>query len=207
MHAAELLVACLEREGVDHVFGLPGEEMADLLFAIRDSDITFVPVRHEQGAAFMADVHGRLTGEAGVCLATLGPGATNLLTGVADAHLDKSPLVAITGQGSRELLHKESHQALDIVHMFEPVVKWNTQITDAEIIAESVRKAFKLAEYEKPGATHIEFPEDIAGKLIEAEPLSTRPRVRRADPDEQSLEHATELLESADTPVVLAGNG
>ncbi len=105
MKASDLLVACLEREGVDHVFGVPGEELADLLFSIRDSGVTFIPVRHEQGAAFMADVHGRLIGDAGVCLGTLGPGATNLLTGVADAHLDKSPLVAITGQGGLERLH------------------------------------------------------------------------------------------------------
>jgi acetolactate synthase-1/2/3 large subunit len=106
MRASDLLVACLEREGVEHVFGVPGEEMEDLLFSLQDSEVTFVPVRHEQGGAFMADVHGRLTGDAGVCLSTLGPGATNLLTGVADAHLDKSPLVAITAQGGLERLHK-----------------------------------------------------------------------------------------------------
>ncbi|WP_435366047.1 acetolactate synthase large subunit [Haloarchaeobius sp. DYHT-AS-18] len=207
MKASDLLVRCLETEGVEYVFGLPGEELEALLFSLRDSDIQFIPVRHEQGAAFMADVHGRLTGEAGVCLSTLGPGATNLLTGVADAHLDKSPVVAITGQGGLERLHQESHQALDIVHMFEPVVKWNTQITEAEIIPESVRKAFKLAEYEKPGATHLEFPEDVAAQELDAEPLPTRPRVRRAAPDERSLHHAVELLEDADTPLVLAGNG
>src|SRR6056297_3330192 len=136
MKASDLLVRALETEGVEHVFGVPGEETEDLLFSLRDSDITFVPVRHEQGAAFMANVHGRLTGNAGVCLGTLGPGATNLLTGVADAHLDKSPLVAITGQGGLERLHKESHQALDIVQMFEPIVKWNTQLRDADIIPE-----------------------------------------------------------------------
>nr|WP_049913631.1 acetolactate synthase large subunit [Haloferax prahovense] len=207
MKASDLLVSCLEIEGVEYVFGLPGEELEALLFSLRDSDIQFIPVRHEQGAAFMADVHGRLTGEAGVCLSTLGPGATNLLTGVADAHLDKSPLVAITGQGGLERLHQESHQALDIVHMFEPVVKWNTQITEAEIIPESVRKAFKLAEYEKPGATHLEFPEDVAAQELDAEPLPIRPRVRRAAPDERSLACAVELLEDADTPLVLAGNG
>lgn len=207
MKASDLLVSCLEIEGVEYVFGLPGEELEALLFSLRDSDIQFIPVRHEQGAAFMADVHGRLTGEAGVCLSTLGPGATNLLTGVADAHLDKSPLVAITGQGGLERLHQESHQALDIVHMFEPVVKWNTQITEAEIIPESVRKAFKLAEYEKPGATHLEFPEDVAAQELDAEPLPIRPRVRRAAPDERSLACAIELLEDADTPLVLAGNG
>src|SRR6056297_1871122 len=120
MRASDLLVACLEAEGVEYVFGLPGEELEDLLFSFRDSDVDFVPVRHEQGAAFMADVHGRLTGEPGVCVATLGPGATNLLTGVADAHLDKSPLVAITAQGGLERLHQESHQAIDVLNMFRP---------------------------------------------------------------------------------------
>jgi acetolactate synthase-1/2/3 large subunit len=207
MRASDLLVRCLEAEGVEHVFGLPGEELEDLLFSLRASDIEFIPVRHEQGAAFMADVHGRLTGDAGVCLATLGPGATNLITGIADAHLDKSPLVAITGQGGRERLHKESHQALDIVHIFEPVVKWNTQIAEAETIPESVRKAFKLAEYEKPGATHLEFPEDVAAEAVEAAPLPTRPRVRRPDPDRSSLNQAAELIAAAEAPLVLAGNG
>lgn len=168
MNASDLLVRCLEGEGVEYVFGVPGEETEDLLFSLRDSDIEFIPVRHEQGAAFMANVHGRLTGEAGVCLGTLGPGATNLMTGVADANLDKAPLVAITGQGGLERLHKESHQALDIVKMFEPITKWNTQLNDPEIITESVRKAFKLAEYEKPGATHLEFPEDVAGSAVDA---------------------------------------
>ncbi|WP_101297379.1 acetolactate synthase large subunit [Halegenticoccus soli] len=207
MNGADLLVACLEAEGVEYVFGVPGEELEDVLFALRDSSIEFVPVRHEQGAAFMADVHGRLTGEAGVCLATLGPGATNLITGVADAHLDKSPLVAITGQGGRERLHKESHQALDVVHMFEPVVKWNTQLNDTEIINESVRKAFKLAEYEKPGATHLEIPEDVAAEPVDAEPLPRRDRVRRPDPDAESVERAAGLLADAERPIVLAGNG
>jgi acetolactate synthase-1/2/3 large subunit len=207
MNGAELLVASLEAEGVEHVFGLPGEELEDLLFALRDSSIEFVPVRHEQGAAFMADVHGRLTGEAGVCLSTLGPGATNLLTGVADAHLDKSPLVAVTGQGSRERLHKESHQALDVVHIFESVVKWNTQLDDVAVINESVRKAFKLAEYEKPGATHLEIPEDVAAEPVDDDPLPVRDPVRRPDPDRQSIERAAHHLTDADKPVVLAGNG
>ncbi|WP_254822339.1 acetolactate synthase large subunit [Haloglomus halophilum] len=204
---AECLVACLEAEGVEHVFGVPGEELEDLLFAIRDSSLTFVPVRHEQGAAFIADVHGRLTGEAGVCLGTLGPGATNLLTGVADAQLDKSPLVAITGQGGRERLHKESHQKLDIVGTFEPLVKWNAQISDRTAVAESVRKAFKVAEYEKPGATHLELPEDVAAETTDAEPLPIRESVARPAPDDETLAAAVSLLESADQPLVLAGNG
>ncbi len=207
MKASDLLVRSLEVQGVEYVFGLPGEELEDLLFSLRDSSIQFIPVRHEQGAAFMADVHGRLTGEAGVMLSTLGPGATNLMTGVADAHLDKSPVVAITGQGGRERLHKESHQAIDIVQMFEPITKWNTQLTDPETIPEAVRKAFKLAEYEKPGATHLEFPEDVAGEDIDADPMPPRPRVRRPDPDQASIEYAADLIESAEAPVVLAGNG
>jgi acetolactate synthase-1/2/3 large subunit len=207
MKASDLLVVCLEREGVDHVFGVPGEELEDLLFSIRDSEVTFIPVRHEQGAAFMADVHGRLTGDAGVCLGTLGPGATNLLTGVADAHLDKSPLVAITGQGGLERLHQESHQAIDVLRMFEPVTKWNTQLDSPDIVHESVRKAFKVAEYEKPGATHLELPEDVAAEETEMRPLVSRERVPFAAPNPDTLAQVQELLRTADRPVVIAGNG
>lgn len=135
---ADLVVTCLEKEGVRYVFGVPGEETEDLLFALADSSISFVPCRHEQGAAFMADLWGRLTGEAGVCLATLGPGATNLLTGVADANLDKAPLVAITAQGGLDRLHHESHQRIDVVRMFEPVTKWNSAIYSPEVVTEVV---------------------------------------------------------------------
>jgi len=205
--ASDLLVACLEREGVEYVFGVPGEELEDLLFSLRASDVTFVPTRHEQGAAFMADVHGRLTGDAGVCVATLGPGATNLVTGVADATLDKAPLVAITGQGGLERLHKESHQAIDVVDMLEPITKWNAQISDPDVIHESVRKAFKVAEYEKPGATHLEFPEDVAAEETDAAPLPTRDRVRRPDPDVPSVDRLLELLDAAERPLLIAGNG
>ncbi|RKD88655.1 acetolactate synthase large subunit [Halopiger aswanensis] len=205
--AAELLTACLEQEGVEYVFGLPGEEMEALLFALEESEITFVPTRHEQGAAFMADVHGRLTGEAGVCLATLGPGATNLLTGVADAHLDKSPLVAITAQGGLERLHKESHQAIDVVDMFEPITKWNAQLNEPDIVHESVRKAFKTAEYEKPGATHLELPENVAERETSVDPLPTRDRVRTVPPDSESIDRLLSELEAADRSVVITGNG
>ncbi|MFB6084117.1 MAG: acetolactate synthase large subunit [Halorientalis sp.] len=207
MKASDLLVACLEREGVDHVFGVPGEELEDLLFSIRDSDVTFVPTRHEQGAAFMADVHGRLTGDAGVCLGTLGPGATNLLTGVADAHLDKSPLVAITGQGGLERLHQESHQAIDVLRTFEPVTKWNTQLDSPDIVHESVRKAFKIAEYEKPGATHLELPEDVAAEETEMRPMETRERVPFAAPNPDTLARVQDHLRKAQRPIVIAGNG
>jgi len=207
MNASDLLVRCLEGEGVEHVFGVPGEETEDLLFSLRDSDIEFVPVRHEQGAAFMANVHGRLTGDAGVCLGTLGPGATNLVTGVADANLDKAPLVAITGQGGLERLHQESHQALDIVGMFGPITKWNAQLNDPDIISESIRKAFKVAEYEKPGATHLEFPEDVAGSETDTTPMDPRERVRLASPDSELLQRVQAFLEEADRPLIIAGNG
>src|SRR2546422_3649588 len=162
MTGAELLVRCLEREGVRYVFGVPGEETLDVNEALAHSSIRFVPVRHEQAAAFMADVWGRLTGHAGVCLATLGPGATNLATGVADANLDRAPVVAITGQLARHLLHKESHQYVDIVDVFRPFTKWNARIETGAVVAEAVRKAFKRAQEEKPGACHLELPEDVA---------------------------------------------
>jgi len=207
MRVSDLVVDCLAAEGVEYVFGLPGEELEDLLFSLRDSEVTFVPTRHEQGAAFMADVYGRLTGEAGVCLATLGPGATNLITGVADAHLDKAPLVAITGQGGRERLNKESHQKLEIVDAFEPVVKWNARLSDPEGVAESVRKAFKLAEYEKPGATHLELPEDVAAEATDDEPLPVRRSVSRPAPAEAALREAAAAVGDAERPLVLAGNG
>ncbi|GIV59938.1 acetolactate synthase large subunit [Rhodocaloribacter litoris] len=208
MTVAELFVRCLAQEGVKYVFGVPGEENEDLLFALAGSPVTFVPTRHEQGAAFIANVWGRLTGEAGVCLSTLGPGATNLLTGVADANLDKAPLVAVTGQGSTTRLHHESHQYIDVVNMFRPVTKWNTSVADARVVPEVVRKAFKLAEIEKPGATHVELPEDVAKETVPAGavPLPRR-GVRRPAPDYKALERAVALLRKARRPLVLAGNG
>src|SRR6266446_7650101 len=155
--ASHVFVECLKAEGVTHVFGIPGEETLDLNESLADSSISFVPVRHEQGGAYIADVYGRLTGHAGVCLGTLGPGATNLVTGVADAFLDRAPLVALTGQGDLERMHKESHQYVDVVSLMKPITKWNARLQDAAIIPEVVRKAFKVAESEKPGATHIEL--------------------------------------------------
>ena len=130
MKASDLFVRCLEAEGVTHIFGVPGEENADLMISLLDSSIRFVLCRHEQAAAFAADAYGRLTGKAGVCLGTLGPGATNLVTGVADANMDRSPLVCIIGQGSTRRLHKESHQNMDSVAMFAPVTKWAHTIWD-----------------------------------------------------------------------------
>lgn len=207
MNVAQLLVRCLENEGVRHVFGIPGEETLALNAALAESDkIRFVLTRHEQGAAFMADVYGRLSSYPGVCLATLGPGATNLLTGVADAQLDRAPLVAITGQAGLERAHKESHQYIDIVRMFGPVTKWSTRISIAESTPEIVRKAFRLARLEKPGATHVELPEDVAGQVIDMKPLEVR-RTSYPKAQEAVIQRALELIKQAKAPIILVGNG
>jgi acetolactate synthase-1/2/3 large subunit len=207
MTGAELLVRCLENEGVESVFGIPGEENIDVMDALLESPIRFVTTRHEQAAAFMADVHGRLTGRAGVCLSTLGPGATNMITGVADANMDRAPVVAIAGQGATTRLHKESHQILDLVNLFEPVSKYSTEIRAPEIIAEVVRKAFKVAEAEKPGASFISFPDNIArSPLGQAAPL----RVQHAaapHPPQKKIEAAARLITEAEFPIIMAGNG
>jgi acetolactate synthase-1/2/3 large subunit len=208
MRAGELLVKCLENEGVRYVFGLPGEENLDVMDALLDSSIRFILVRHEQGGAFMADVYGRLSRRAGVCLSTLGPGATNLLTGVADANLDRAPLVAITGQASLDRMHKESHQYIDVVSVFHPVVKWNTQIKKVGVIPEAVRKAFKLAQSEKMGATHIDLPEDVAGMEVgssEGPLLVQQPFI--PEPLGRQIERAVRVISEARYPMVLAGNG
>lgn len=206
MNAAELLVRCLENEGVRFIFGLPGEENMDVLDALLDSSITFIQVGHEQAAAFMADVHGRLTGDPGVCLATLGPGATNLITGVADAQLDSAPLVAITGQAALERQHKESHQLIDTVHIFERITKWNASIVIPEIVPETVRKAFKLARSERPGATHLELPEDVAREAVEGTPLKVQ-QATMPEPSRERLDVAASLIAAAERPIILAGNG
>ena len=205
--AAELFVRCLENEGVEYVFGIPGEETLDLNEALEHSEsIQFLPVRHEQGAAFMADAYGRLTGRAGVCLGTLGPGATNLVTGLADAYLDRAPVVALTGQTGLSEMHKESHQYIDIVRMMKPVTKWNARIHDPEIIPEAVRKAFAVAEREKPGATHLELPDDVMEAEVRGTPVPRRPSPL-VEPVAAELHRAAELLQSCERPVVLAGNG
>jgi acetolactate synthase-1/2/3 large subunit len=206
MKTAELLVRCLEEEEVEFIFGLPGEENLDILDALLDSSIRFVTVRHEQGAAFMANVYGRLTGRAGVCLSTLGPGATNLATGVADANLDRAPLVALTGQAGLDRMHKESHQVLDLVQFFRPITKWNTQIRKAAIVPEAVRKAFKLAQTEKPGATHLDLPEDEMRVELDGVPLP-RQQPPAPEPLAAQIERAAAIIAMAEYPIVLAGNG
>src|SRR5438045_6768799 len=169
--AAEVLVKCLENEGVDYIYGIPGEENIDIMDALLSSSIKFVTCHHEQGAAFMADVYGRLTGKAGVCMSTLGPGATNLVTGVADANMDRAPIVAIAGQGATTRLHKESHQILDLVNMFAPITKYSTQVLDPNITPEVIRKAFKVSQTEKPGGAFIDFPENIAEMPVDRKPI------------------------------------
>ncbi|MFB3101404.1 MAG: acetolactate synthase large subunit [Gammaproteobacteria bacterium] len=207
MKAAELFVKCLENEKVERIYGIPGEENIDVMDALLDSNIQFVTTRHEQGAAFMADVYGRLTGRAGVCLATLGPGATNLITGVADANMDLAPIVAIAGQGSTKRLHKESHQILDLVNLFEPISKYSTQIRAGEIIPEIVRKAFKVAQTEKPGCSFIDFPENIAGEIVEnKEPLLVQSPVTPTPP-EAMMDEAADVISNARFPMIMAGNG
>jgi acetolactate synthase I/II/III large subunit len=205
--ASDVFVECLEAEGVRYVFGIPGEETLDLNESLANSSIAFVPVRHEQGGAYMADMYGRLTRRAGVCLGTLGPGATNLITAVADAFLDRAPLVALTGQADLERMHKESHQYLDIVSMMRPVTKWNTRLNSAKVIPEAVRKAFKVAQAQKPGATHLELPEDVMAAQLDAEPLPVHQTVRRTEPAAAELLAAAELISNAVSPIVLAGNG
>src|SRR5215208_6908558 len=204
--ASDVFVECLEAEGVKYVFGIPGEETLDLNESLADSSVRFIPVRHEQGGAYMADMYGRLTGRAGVTLGTLGPGALNLVTPVADAYLDRAPLVALTGQADVERMHKESHQYVDLVSVMAPITKWNTRVSSPEIIPEVVRKAFKVAESEKPGSTHIELPEDVMAEQLDAEPLPRRKPVR-PEPSARDMLKAADVIRNAINPVALAGNG
>ncbi|VAX14300.1 2-oxoglutarate decarboxylase [hydrothermal vent metagenome] len=206
MKASELFIKCLENEGVEYIFGIPGEENLDVMDALLDSPIKFVTTRHEQGAAFMADVYGRLTGKAGVCLATLGPGATNLMTGVADANMDHAPVVAIAGQASTQRLHKESHQVLDLQLIFQPITKYSSRLLTPNIISEVVRKAFKVAQTEKTGACFIEFPENIAEMEVDDVPLAVKqPAI--PEPPREKVEQAAHVISNAKNPIILAGNG
>ena len=206
MNTAQLFVKCLEAEQVTRVFGLPGEENAHFMMALDESPIRFVLTRHEQGAAFMAEVVGRLTGQAGVCLSTLGPGAANLVTGVADGNMDRSPMVVITGQADSKRRHKESHQNMDVVAMLQPITKWATPVVHPDAVPEVVRKAFKLATTEKPGACHIELAEDIANLEAHGQPQPSR-RLRRPVADDKITDRAFDAIRTAKRPIILAGNG
>ena len=207
MKTSDLFVKCLENEGIEYIFGVPGEENADFLMSLHESKkIKFILTRHEQGAAFMAESYGKLTGKLSCCLSTLGPGATNLLTGVADANMDHSPILVITGQGSSDRLHKESHQILDVCNMFKSVTKWTTSIRNPKTIPEIVRKAVRLATLEKPGAVHIELPEDISKLNVNAKPLKSFP-YRRSIAEDDIIYKAFKLMIEAKSPILIAGNG
>jgi len=207
MKASDLFIRCLENEGVEYIFGIPGEENLDVMDSMIGSKIKFITTRHEQGAAFMADVYGRLTGKAGVCLSTLGPGATNLVTGFADANMDRAPIVGIAGQGATTRMHKESHQILDLVNLFAPISKYSVQIREPEIVGEIVRKAFKAAEAEKPGGSFIDFPENVAAMQVEGkEPLKVQ-SAKAPVPPQDKIAQAAEIISNAKYPLVMAGNG
>jgi len=207
MKASDLFVECLENEGIEYIFGVPGEENADFMISLEQSKkIKFVLTRHEQGAAFMAEVYGRLTGNPAGCLGTLGPGAANLITGVADANMDRAPVLVLTGQGASTRLHKESHQIMNVVEMFKPVTKWAQTVYHPDNIPEIVRKAVRLARSEKPGACHIELPEDIAKLGTAQRPIPVR-RFRRPGADDKISDRAFELIKNAKHPIVIAGNG
>jgi acetolactate synthase I/II/III large subunit len=206
MKVAELFIKCLEQEGVQYIFGVPGEENIDIMDAVLDSNIQFIVTRHETSAAFMAGTYGRLTGKPGVCLSTLGPGATNLLTGVANANMDLNPIVAITGQAGLDRQHKISHQYYNLVQIYEPVTKWNAQVKKGEIVPEMVRKAFQVSTQEKPGATHIDLPNDVAGMEVNASPLKITNHTL-SEAGDQVIQAAAKLIELAKHPLILAGNG
>jgi acetolactate synthase I/II/III large subunit len=205
---AELIVRCLENEGVTHVFGIPGEENIRLVEALSRSSIRYVLTRHEQGASFMAETYGRLTGRAGVCSATLGPGAINLLLGTADATTNSTPLIALSAQVGMDRSFKESHQGVDLVPMFAAVSKWAALVATPGAAPEMIRKAFKLAQSERPGSVYLAVPEDVEEALA-PDGLAPLP-VNVPRPDEPSpgqIERAAALLRAARAPVVLAGHG
>ncbi|WP_207781981.1 acetolactate synthase large subunit [Phytoactinopolyspora limicola] len=206
--AAELMVRCLENEGVTVVFGLPGEENIHFTQALERSDIRYVLTRHEQAASFMAEMYGRVTGSAGVVSATLGPGAINLQLGVADAMTNSTPLVAISAQVGRDRNYKESHQFVDLVSLFQPITKWSAGVPTPEAIPEMVRKAFKTAETERPGAVYLAVPEDVDDAPADTGLRPLRRNVVRPEaPSPNQVQRAVQLIKAAEHPIVLAGHG
>ncbi len=206
---AELLVKCLENEGVKFVFGLPGEENIHIVDVLSSStSIRFILVRHEQAASFMADMYGRVSGKAGVCLATLGPGAINLLLGTADAFTDSTPLVALSAQVSRERAYKETHQFVDLLSMFKPVTKWSAIVETPDALPEMIRKAFKVAQAPRPGSCYLCIPEDIEKLMVSSELVPLLPsKVYDSSPLDSQIERAAKILEEAKFPIILAGHG
>lgn len=206
MKASDLFVRALEAEGVEYIFGIPGEENLDLLESLRTSNIRLILTRHEQGAGFMAATYGRLTGKAGVCLATLGPGATNLVTAAAYAQLGAMPMLMITGQKPVKASKQGHFQIVDIVDMMKPLTKYTKQIVSADNIPARVREAFRRAEEERPGATHLELPEDIADEESEVN-LIHKSHARRPIADDKSIARAVDAITNARHPLVMVGAG
>jgi acetolactate synthase I/II/III large subunit len=206
--AAQLMVKCLENEGVSVVFGLPGEENIRFVQALAASDIRYVLTRHEQAAAFMAEMYGRVTGRAAVVSATLGPGAINMQLGVADATTNSTPMVAISAQVGQDREYKESHQYVDLVSMFKPITRWADGVPTARAIPEMFRKAFKVAETERPAAVYLAVPEHIDADTADYD-LTPLPRnvVRAEAPAARQVQRAVDILRTAKRPVVLAGHG
>lgn len=206
MKASDLFVKQLEEEGVEYIFGLPGEENLDLLESLRTSHIKLVITRHEQTAAFMAATYGRLTGRAGVCFSTLGPGATNLVTGVAHAQLIGAPLVAITGQKAVRDNWQAAFQLIDVVRLMQPVTKHACSIADPGTIPTVLRNAFKLAQAERPGAVHVELPEDVADADTPA-PVQKPGHGRRPVPDQKMIDGAAGLINRSLHPLMILSAG
>ncbi|MFQ5675797.1 MAG: acetolactate synthase large subunit [bacterium] len=206
MKASDLFIKALEEEEVEYIFGIPGEENLDLLNSLRESSIKLILTRHEQAAGFMASTYGRLTGKAGVCLSTLGPGATNLVTAAAYAQLGAMPMLMITGQKPIKTSKQGHFQIVDVVDMMRPLTKYTRQIVSGENIPSRVREAFRLAEEERPGAVHLELPEDIAAENVNEVTLP-KSQVRRPIAEEKSVRRALALIESAKHPLLLIGAG
>lgn len=207
MNASELFIKALENEGVERIYGVPGEENLDFLEALRKSSIELIITRHEQGAAFMAATYGRLTGKTGVCLSTLGPGATNLVTGAAYAQLGAMPMLMITGQKPIKSSKQGRFQIINVVDMMQPITKFTRQIVNAKRIAGHVREAFRVAEEERPGAVHLELPEDVAREKIKTPRIFPRSQVRRPNADHEAVQAAVNAIEEAKHPLLLIGAG
>ncbi|MFL6308861.1 MAG: acetolactate synthase large subunit [Nitrososphaera sp.] len=205
---AKLLVKCLENEGVKYVFGIPGEENIHFIDALDSSSIRFILVHHEQSASFMAEMYGRITGKAGVCSATLGPGAINLLLGAADAYTDSVPLVAISAQVGLDRQYKETHQFVDLVSMFKPVTKWAAEVKLPSAVPEMVRKTFKVAQTERPGSCYIGIPQDLEKMQVSSSLQPLLPsQVYDSAPSPSQISRAAKVLDSAKSPILLAGHG
>ncbi|MDQ4050524.1 MAG: acetolactate synthase large subunit [Thermoproteota archaeon] len=205
---AKLLVRCLENEGVKYVFGIPGEENIHFIDALGSSSIRYILVHHEQSASFMAEMYGRVTGKAGVCSATLGPGAINLLLGTADAYTDSVPLVAISAQVGLNRQYKETHQLVDLVSMFKPVTKWAAEIKIPSAVPEMVRKTFKVAQTERPGSCYLGIPQDLERVQVSStlQPLLPS-QVYDSAPSPSQISRAAKVLNDAKSPIILAGHG